>query len=158
MLLYGLTPTRIVQIRTTDLDTRDGHTYLSAGRFPMILPGGLATLVCQVAADAAEHDHSLVCSPGQKDRWLFPGAAPGCHARASWITQQLNQELGIFVRRARNAALCTLAQDLPAPVLADLLSMHITTAVRWTKLTSRDWTDYLVERMPRAEDAPPVVE
>lgn len=73
--------------------------------------------------------------------------APGCHARASWIAQQLNQELGIFVRAARNTALCTLAEDLPAPILADLLGMHITTAVRWTKLVKRDWTHYLAERV-----------
>lgn len=147
VLLYGLTPTRIVQIRTTDIDARDGHTYLNLGRYPMILPGGLATLVAEVAADAAQHEHPLVGSSGRPDRWLFPGAAPGCHARASWIAQQLNQELGIFVRAARNTALCTLAEDLPAPILADLLGMHITTAVRWTKLVKRDWTHYLAERV-----------
>lgn len=36
--------------------------------------------------------------------------------------------------------------DLPAAVLADLLGIHITTAVRWSKLVKRDWASYLAAR------------
>jgi hypothetical protein len=42
--------------------------------------------------------------------------------------------------------LCSLAGDLPASVLADLLGIHITTAVRWSKLVKRDWASYLAVR------------
>ena len=55
-------------------------------------------------------------------------------------------EFGLRVRPARNAALCALAADLPAPVLADLLGLRITTAVRWAHLVRRDWTSYLASR------------
>ena len=32
------------------------------------------------------------------------------------------------------------------PVLADLLGMHINTAVRWVKYVGRDWADYIAAR------------
>ena len=53
---------------------------------------------------------------------------------------------GINVRIARNGALAALAADLPAAVLADLLGMHINTAVRWVKYVGRDWADYIAAR------------
>jgi hypothetical protein len=39
-----------------------------------------------------------------------------------------------------------LAADLPAAVLADLLGMHINTAVRWVKYVGRDWAGYIAAR------------
>ena len=52
----------------------------------------------------------------------------------------------IQARTARSAALINLAADLPAAVLADLLGLHINTAVRWVKRARRDWADYLAAR------------
>jgi len=43
-----------------------------------------------------------------------------------------------YLRPARGAALCALAADLPAPVLADLLGLSIATATRWGALAARD--------------------
>jgi hypothetical protein len=39
-----------------------------------------------------------------------------------------------------------LAGDLPAAILAGLLGMHVTTAVRWVTYARRDWTSYLAAR------------
>lgn len=36
--------------------------------------------------------------------------------------------------------------DLPAAVLADLLDIHLHTAIRWVKHARRDWADYLAAR------------
>lgn len=146
ILLFGLTPTRIMQIRTADIKPSNGRIYLALGRRPMIVPGSLGDLLAQLAAEAPRHRHPIVGPTGQPNQWLFPGSTPGSHARSSWISDQLNSQLGLQVRQARNTALCTLAGDLPAPVLAELLDMHVTTAVRWTKLVKRDWTEYLGER------------
>jgi hypothetical protein len=49
-------------------------------------------------------------------------------------------------RPARNGALAALASDLPAAILADLLGLHVNTAVRWVTYARRDWTDYLAAR------------
>ncbi|WP_245400227.1 hypothetical protein [Nocardia albiluteola] len=47
---------------------------------------------------------------------------------------------------SRNTAMITLAADLPAAVLADLLGLHPVTAVRWARAAKRDWHSYLAER------------
>jgi hypothetical protein len=53
---------------------------------------------------------------------------------------------GINARSGRNTALISLAADLPAPVLAGLLGLHVQTGVRWTKYAKRDWESYLADR------------
>jgi hypothetical protein len=148
LLLYGMTPTRIVQLRASDITTRGERTYVHLGRSPVILPDRLAELVSRVVADSARHLHGFVATARQTNPNLFPGAAPGTHAKASWMSQQLTEQLGIFVRISRNTALCALAEDLPAPVLAELLNVHITTAVRWTTLVKRDWAKFVATRRP----------
>jgi hypothetical protein len=76
---------------------------------------------------------------------LFPGRVPGQPIDNHSLTSRLNRH-GISTRGARNAALAALAADLPAAILADLLGMHVNTAVRWVTYTRRDWTDYLAAR------------
>jgi hypothetical protein len=81
----------------------------------------------------------------QAPRWLFPGRVPGQPIDNHSLTNRLNRH-GISVRPARNGALVALASDMPAAILADLLGMHINTAVRWVSYARRDWTDYLSAR------------
>jgi hypothetical protein len=78
-------------------------------------------------------------------RRLFPGRVPGQPIANHALTTRLARH-GIQVRTARNGALAALAADLPAPILADLLGIHINTAVRWVTYARRDWTDYLAAR------------
>jgi hypothetical protein len=61
------------------------------------------------------------------------------------MSQKLSHH-GITVRAARNGALAALAADLPAAILADLLGLHVNTAVRGATYVRRDWTDYLADR------------
>jgi hypothetical protein len=56
------------------------------------------------------------------------------------------REYGIRSRSTRNTAIIALASDLPAPILADMLGLHITTAERWVGYARRDWTAYLAAR------------
>ena len=71
----------------------------------------------------------------------MPGQPIANHA----LTTRLSR-YDINVRIARNGALAALAADLPAAVLADLLGMHINTAIRWVRYAGRDWPDYLAAR------------
>ena len=41
----------------------------------------------------------------------------------------------------RYAALVDLAADLPAPVLASLIGVDITTALNWSQRAQRDWSN-----------------
>jgi len=71
-------------------------------------------------------------------------------------TQALSNRLnnhGVLPRAGRNTALITLAADLPAPIVADLLGLQIDTAVRWTKYAKRDWHSYLAERKHQTDGA-----
>ena len=61
------------------------------------------------------------------------------------MTRRLCQH-GIEPRQARNQALAAWAAELPAPVLADILGLHVTTAEQRAQRTRRDWTGYLAQR------------
>jgi len=61
---------------------------------------------------------------------------------------------GLGTRAARAAAFVALAADLPAPVLADLLDVHIHTALKWARHAQRDWTTYITARAASLDDAP----
>ncbi|GAA5768853.1 hypothetical protein [Streptosporangium roseum] len=50
---------------------------------------------------------------------------------------------------AWGGGLVALVDDIPAPILADILGLHINTAVRWANIAKRDWSAYLAAR---AED------
>ena len=53
--------------------------------------------------------------------------------------------LGIYALAGRRATLLDLAAQLPAAVLADLLHLAPTTAVRWMHQAGGDWTRYAAE-------------
>jgi hypothetical protein len=76
---------------------------------------------------------------------LFPGQFPGQHRSAGALVTQINRH-GIHARPARNTTLISLAADLPAAVLADLVGMNPQTAVKWSRLSQSDWTSYLRSR------------
>jgi hypothetical protein len=146
VLLYGQTPSRIVELTTDRITEKKQHTFLTLDRQPVLLPPRLADLVRQLA----EHDpcrrRPITERPGAPRTWLFPGGTPGRHADPGRLTKLLNEQLDIVVRPARNSALTAMAADLPAPVLAELLGVHLTTAGRWGALVKRDWSSYVVAR------------
>ncbi|MGW4411971.1 hypothetical protein ACWEJ6_48750 [Nonomuraea sp. NPDC004702] len=42
--------------------------------------------------------------------------------------------------------IAAIASDLPAAILADLLGLHVNTAVHWVTYARGDWTDRLTDR------------
>ncbi|GGT43821.1 hypothetical protein GCM10010176_104080 [Nonomuraea spiralis] len=81
-----------------------------------------------------------------------PRSGPRTAHRPHQLTNLLNRH-GISACPARNGALAALASDLPAAILADLLGLHINTAVRWVTYARKDWTDYLAERTAEQKEA-----
>ncbi len=144
VLLYGQVPSRIVELTRNHLSTAGSRTYLAIGRQPVLLTA------------QTRHDRVQARRPGSPGRrplihcdaspWLFPASQPGTHLDPDRLATLLNNRVGIFIRPARGGALCELATDLPAPVLAELLGLSVGTATRWTTLAGRDWTDYLATR------------
>ena len=46
----------------------------------------------------------------------------------------------------RHAALMQLAAEIPPAMLAGILGVHTTTAVKWTRLAGGEWTGYAADR------------
>ena len=143
ILLFGLQAQRIRHLCSDHVVHRDGNTYLTTGRHPILLPPRLGALMRMLATQPP--NRLMIHHGPQAPRWLFPGRVPGQPIDNHSLTNRLNRH-GISARLARNGALAALAADLPAAILADLLGMHINTAVRWVTYVRRDWTDYLAAR------------
>jgi hypothetical protein len=85
--------------------------------------------------------------------WLFAGARGGSHLDRGRLSKLLNKEF-VFIHPARGAALSALPADLPAPVLAELLGLSISSAMRWVAHTARDEADYLAARITNPPTRP----
>ena len=77
-------------------------------------------------------------------RWLFPGGRPGQPISSYRLTERLRQ-IGLRPGQARSTALFQLASELPAAILARLLGIHISVAVKWQRHSAGDWTNYAAD-------------
>jgi hypothetical protein len=145
--LFGIAISRVVELTADHISQHEDATYLIIDQHPVLLPPRLAELLHSAAQTQSP---SALGRSLPRTRWLLPGSKrPGRHMAASTLSRRL-LEHGIEARSTRNTALLALAADLPAPVLADLLGLHVSTASRWVTYAKRDWSAYLAAR---AEDA-----
>ena len=150
LLLSGQVPTKIAALTTGHITVIGANTHLTLDAQPVLVPPRLADLL----NSRPDGRRPLIEQPGDGERLLFPGFLPGAAIGHDRLSAVLNQQLGLRVRPARTAALCALAADLPAPVLADLLGLHITIAVRWAHIVRRGWTGYLAARKAQVTPSP----
>jgi hypothetical protein len=123
---------------TTDQITdRHGTVVVRFGRDEINLPNQLGRAVLELAR--AGRPYTGVGSPA--GRWLFPGLLPGKPITASRLGERL-RGLGISALPGRRSTMIHLAGHLPAAVMADLLNLAPTTAVRWMHQAGADWTRY----------------
>jgi hypothetical protein len=122
------------------LDHGNGRVMVTFDTEPLQLPPGVAELLI-------DHKHRNGCASYRvgDTRWLFPGRLPG----RPLVTETVRHELvshGIKPRASRSAALFSLAGQIPAPVLADLIGIGRNTATRWAALAAHDWSSYTRQR------------
>jgi len=141
LLLYGQQLSRIAAMTTDQVITRENKVFVRFGRgdvhIPEPLAGRLTTLTHQ------RRRYLGVGSPAGT-RWLFPGMQPGRPLTASRLAQRLRR-LGIQPQHGRRSAMANLAAQVPAAVLADLLNLAPTTAVKWVHDAGGDWSRYAAE-------------
>jgi hypothetical protein len=144
LLLYGLPVSRISTLCADQIDREGKRTLLRLGAHRVLLPPAVADLLI-AQRDTARTVSVLGRGAPPGTAWLFPGGFPGRPARD--VVYRALRDNGLpHARHARNAALMTLAADLPAPILASLLDLHIATAVAWTQNAAHDWAVYLAAR------------
>ncbi|WP_262453335.1 site-specific integrase [Arthrobacter sp. A2-55] len=132
VLLYGITPARIVQLRVQDLFLDGGVIFIRLGSEPLALPkkiGEIAELAL-AARDAARMFGSVT-----DNEWLFPGTRAGHPLSPQALTRRLKM-IGIEPQAVRSGALTSLAGQLPPVILARLTGLDITSATRWAGAVS----------------------
>jgi hypothetical protein len=141
MLLFAQPLNQILKMTHDQvLEDGNGQVMITFDTEPIQLPPGVAELVL-------DHKHRHGCASYQvgDTHWLFPGRLPG----RPLVTEPVRAELvshGIKPRASRSAALFSLAGQIPAPVLADLIGIGRNTATRWAALAAHDWSSYTRQR------------
>ena len=138
VLLFGQSPAGIVALTIHDVIRTDQDTHLRLGPAPVHLPEPTDDLLHRLIRTRRT---STLLGPTTDHPWLFPGASPARPMAAHTLGTRL-RTLGVPPRLARNTALMDLANQLPAPVLAQLLGLHIITATRWTQEAGNNRPSY----------------
>ena len=141
LLLYGQQLSRIAAMTTTQVTIGDGTVLVRFGDHDLPVPEPLGVVLTKLIGTG--RTHAGTGSP-RESPWLFPGGLPGQPVTASRLGQRLNI-LGIYAMAGRRATLTDLAAQMPAAVLADLLHLAPTTAVRWMHQAGGDWSGYAAE-------------
>jgi hypothetical protein len=139
--LYALQIPRITTLTTDRYHAKDGASYLTLARHPVLLPPKLATLIEQQIASPAQV--SLISAPAQTGpRILLPGRPPHRPLNVESVRQRLRRhELPNIT--ARNTAMIEAVTKLPPIVVSDLFGVAAGTAHKWAQLAQDSWTDYL---------------
>lgn len=142
LLCYGQQLSRITTITRDQITHRDdGSVLLRLGRGQITVPEPLAGLLLELLARGRPH---VGIGTPPTSPWLFPGGLPGRPLTAARLGERLRLH-GVYAQAGRRATLTQLAATLPAAVIADLLHIAPTTAVRWVHQAGGDWTRYAAE-------------
>lgn len=135
LLLFAQPLARIVCLTASDVTrSDDGQVYLRFGTPPTPVPEPFATMIEEYAAAA-----------GTGDACLFPGLNAGQHRSYASVSDAL-RKAGLPMRDARTSALRDLVAQAPAPVVADALGIHQTTANRQLTAAGGTWSRYAATR------------
>ncbi len=147
ILTYAASLTKVLSIQIDDVDVigNDGtgiEVSLALGSTEVRLPPILDQLLVQhLRRNRLPANGSAIGT----SMWLFPGTKAGqplSHARAVVRLRQL----GLHPGPGRSRALLHLASRVEAPLLAQALGIHPSTAVRWSELAGRPFSGYVVRQ------------
>ena len=141
LLLYAQRLSTISQLTVDDIHVHNDQVQIALGRVPVVLPQPLAALTLDLIATRRPF---TVIGQTRQTPWLLPGQRPGQHISADRLGRRL-AALGIKPGQARSTALFTLAEQVPAAILARMLGIHIKVAVQWQQAAAGDWTTYAAD-------------
>ena len=141
LLLYGQQLSRIAAMTTSQITSRGDTVLVRFGDHDVPVPEPLGVILTELIC--AGRTHTGTGSPATT-RWLFPGGLPGQPITPARLGSRL-RTVGVHAMAGRRAALTDLAARMPAAILADLLHLAPTTAVRWMRQAGGDWSRYAAE-------------
>ena len=124
--------------------------FLRFGQDDLHIPEPLARLLLALVRERRPY---LGVGTPAGSRWLFPGLQPGRPLTAARIGERL-RALGIRAQPGRRSAMTHLAAQVPAAVLADMLNLAPTTAVKWVSDAGGDWSRYAADLAQAADHQP----
>ncbi|MEU8164904.1 hypothetical protein AB0B97_00185 [Micromonospora sp. NPDC049004] len=130
LLLYAQPLSRIQHLTTADITEHNDDLQIHLGDPPAPVPEPFAALLRQ-----------LITNAGQPPALLFPGRLAGQPVAYQTLHKRLRR-LGFPIKEARIAALRQLVLQAPAPVVADALGFHPTTATRQVTNAGGTWSRY----------------
>jgi hypothetical protein len=143
-LLFAQPLTRIVAMRTDQVEITDHDVWVAFADTPVQMPPVMDALIRELATGRGWSLHVA-----RETGWLFPGGRPGRHTATGNIRRDL-AAIGIKSFENRKAATFQLAATMPAPVLAELLGTTDSYPAAWAALAARDWSTYIQHRAEQA--------
>jgi len=144
VLLYAQQLSRIAAMTRAQIHDRGTSLSVRFGHADIDIDEPLAGFIRAQLADPRRHES--LGAPTQ-NTWLFPGHLPNRPITPARLGARLSA-LGVNPQAGRRAALQELAAEVPAAVLADLLGIAVTTAVKWAHTAGGDWSRYAADTAP----------
>jgi hypothetical protein len=141
VVIYAQRVSNIAKLTTADVMQRDGEILLRLGKEQVLIPEPLGTLL----RDLPWRRQVGISGKLHATDWLFPGRQAGRHQHPEYLRVRL-AKLGIDCRAQRRAALLQLGSEVPPAVLADMLNLAPSTAMKWVEWAGGNWSNYLASR------------
>lgn len=141
VLLYAQQLSRIARMTRNQIHQHGDTLTVRFGSGDITIDEPLAGFIRAQLTDPLRHQ-SLGAST--ETNWLFPGHLPGRPITPACLGGRLGA-LGINAQTGRRSAIQQLAIEVPAAVLADLIGIAVTTAVKWAHTAGGDYSRYAAD-------------
>lgn len=140
VILFAQPLCDVVAMTRDQVTHQNGKVFVAFDVTPVEMPDPLDRLITAQLAARSPTSYQF-----ENNKWLFPGLNPGRPLSTESIRSKLARR-GILNHEHRKTAMFSLAARVPATVLADLIGIADTTAVKWAALAARDWSGYIEQR------------
>ncbi|MET3774437.1 hypothetical protein [Arthrobacter nitrophenolicus] len=138
LLLYAQPVVKIAAMKSADvLLTPDGPRLSLGEEHPAPVPEPFAGLLTKHLASRP----NMRTGSSSGSPWLFPGYRAGQHIHPNTLMMRL-REIGIDLLGARNASLRSLVQEVPAPLVAEMLGYSYQVTQKHAAAAAEPWSRY----------------
>lgn len=141
VLIFGQPVYRVAAMKTHQVTVEGGRVAIRFGRDDLDVPEPFATLLASLYGSRA----NLQTAAHRESRWLFPGYTPGQHINPIHLADQLREHGDAPPLATRAGAWRQLSRQIPSSILAEVLGISPTTAMKHAQLAGADYLRYARE-------------